>query len=45
MPPSQVAFLQRPQGQQPYGAVLTVGVDFSLPTAFGGLPIHAARVR
>src|SRR5579875_4126103 len=43
VPPSQVSFLQSPQGQQPYGAVLTVGVDFGMPTAFGALPLQARQ--
>ena len=43
VPASQVSFLQRPDGQQPYGAVLSVGVDFAMPTAFGDLPLAARR--
>ncbi len=43
VPPSQVAFLQSPDGQQPYGTVLSVGVDFAMPTVFGDLPLQAER--
>ncbi len=43
VPASQVAFLQSPDGQQPYGGVLTVGIDFAMPTAFGSLPLQARQ--